>query len=103
MLPERERLNFRGSPADDPDELTAIPRIRRMEACFDALRAPDARERADFHTLLDELLQYYEGGMWLSDYELDERGLLPRDLKRGVLSEDGVYDLLTERNGPLQP
>lgn len=74
----------------------ATPRIQRMEACFDALCAPDARVREDLHALLDELLQYYEGGMWLSDYELDEKGLLPRDLKRGVLSEDGVYDLLTE-------
>ena len=27
---------------------------------------------------------------------LDEAGKLPADLKRGVLSEDAVYDLLTE-------
>ena len=26
----------------------------------------------------------------------DERGLLPRNIKRGVLSEDGLYNVLTE-------
>ena len=29
-------------------------------------------------------------------YMLDEAGLLPKDLKRGVLSEDGVYHLLAD-------
>ena len=43
--------------------------------------------------LLDE---YYTSGEWREDYEADEAGLLPADLKRGVLSQDGVYDLLTE-------
>lgn len=28
------------------------------------------------------------------DYEADEAGLLPADLKRGVLSQDGIDDLL---------
>ena len=32
----------------------------------------------------------------LSDFEADEAGLLPPDLKRGVLSEDGIYNLLEE-------
>ena len=32
----------------------------------------------------------------MNDYELDESGLLPKELKRGVLSEDAVYDLLEE-------
>ena len=30
------------------------------------------------------------------DFEADEEGKLPADLKRGVLSEDAVYDLITE-------
>ena len=34
------------------------------------------------------------------DFELDEEGKLPADLKRGVLSEDGIYNLL-ERNSEL--
>jgi hypothetical protein len=43
---------------------------------------------------LQELVRYYESGQWLQDYELDEAGRLPRDLKRGVLSQDAVYNFL---------
>ena len=32
------------------------------------------------------------------DYEADERGELPPDLKRGVLSQDALYDLLERLN-----
>ena len=46
--------------------------------------------------MLCELTSYYESGQWLKDFESDERGELPKDLKRGVLSEDGVYNLLSE-------
>ena len=71
-----------------PEE--AIRRIRRMEEIFDAvLENPD-------HPSLGELIRYYEGGQWLRDYELDEQGLLPPDLKRGVLSQDGIYNLLEQ-------
>lgn len=69
----------------------AIERIRRMEAVFDALRADPSRD-----DLRQALKAYYEGGRWLRDYELDEQGLLPKDLKRGVLSQDGVYDFLND-------
>ncbi len=43
--------------------------------------------------LLDELDEYYHSPLWLMDFEDDEAGMLPDDLKRGVLSEDGLYDL----------
>lgn len=42
-----------------------------------------------------ELEAYYESDAWRRDYEDDEAGKMPADLKRGVLSEDAVYDLLT--------
>lgn len=42
-----------------------------------------------------ELEAYYGSDAWRRDYEDDEAGKLPADLKRGVLSEDAVYDLLT--------
>ena len=77
----------------------AIHRIAEMERIFDTLTAHKdgaARHSAVFHALLRRLQRYYEGGQWLRDYRLDEAGLLPRHLKRGVLSEDGVYNLLTE-------
>lgn len=40
------------------------------------------------------LAEYQASKLWLEDYEADERGELPKDLKRGVLSQDGLYDLL---------
>ena len=43
-----------------------------------------------------ELEAYYGSDTWRRDYEDDEAGKLPADLKRGVLSQDAVYDLLTK-------
>ena len=42
------------------------------------------------------LSAYYESPLWREDFEADEAGLLPKDLKRGVLSEDAVYGLLSD-------
>ena len=44
--------------------------------------------------LLKALSEYYGSPAWRRDLASDEAGLLPKDLKRGVLSEDGIYDLL---------
>ena len=41
-----------------------------------------------------ELGRYYASDLWKEDFAADEAGEFPADLKRGVLSEDGVYDLL---------
>ena len=43
-----------------------------------------------------ELAAYYDGDDWREDFEADEAGKLPADLKRGVLSEDGIYDVLSD-------
>lgn len=43
-----------------------------------------------------ELSAYYESDEWRDDFETDEAGKLPADLKRGVLSEDGLYDVLSD-------
>ena len=77
-----------------------IERIRQMEVCFDTLQQaieqnPAARTEPWFEAQLQTLLSYYDGGRWLHDYTLGEKGLLPPDLKRGVLSQDGVYNFLT--------
>lgn len=45
---------------------------------------------------LAELEKYYTSDAWKQDFAADEAGLLPKKLKRGVLSEDGVYNLLSE-------
>ena len=35
-------------------------------------------------------------GEWLEDCEADERGELPPDLKRGILSQEALYELLAK-------
>lgn len=83
----------------------AIDRIRQMEQNFDKLQKavninPAAiLENAFLNELLQNLTQYYESGQWLHDYELDEKGLLPQSLKRGVLAQDAVYDFLDRYTG----
>ena len=46
--------------------------------------------------VLRRLSDYYSSLAWKRDYAADEAGLFPKDLKCGVLSEDGIYDLLNE-------
>ena len=82
--------------------MTQTDRICHMEKILDeasaAVRAlSDALEQ--YEALLPnlrELTAYYEGPLWRQDYEDDCAGKLPNDLKRGVLSEDAVYNLLSE-------
>lgn len=77
-----------------------IRRIRVMEQRYDTLRAAVQSGRIDnaARKNAQELEAYYTGGTWLDDYERDERGGWPADLKRGVLSQDGLYDLLAQVN-----
>ena len=68
------------------DVCTAAAKALKEALCrYDALQG-------DFKLLYD----YYFGGEWTADYNADCAGLLPADLKRGVLSQDGVYDLFEQ-------
>ena len=70
--------------------LDRIERVEKYERLFDEVSAqPDQEKLAALDT-------YYTSGEWRDDYEADERGELPPDLKRGVLSQDALYDLLQE-------
>lgn len=40
------------------------------------------------------LSNYYGSNEWKQDYADDEQGKLPTTLKRGVLSEDGIWNVL---------
>lgn len=79
-----------------------IQRIVAMEAAFDrtALAVQMLEAALDtYETVkvdIDRLTDYLESGAWREDFEADEAGLVPGDLKRGVLSEDGLYDLLAD-------
>jgi hypothetical protein len=68
--------------------LDRIERVERYERLFDEAAVSHAPE------ILRLLDAYYTSGQWREDYEADERGELPPDLKRGVLSQDTLYDLL---------
>ena len=69
-----------------------ISRIQNMEEIYD-------RVRKDIATLKE----YEESGLWLQDYEADERGELPRGLKRGVLSQDGLDEVFEESKKLTSP
>ena len=73
-----------------------IQRIEQMEKIFDKVQNMITENNVSAEELVQELKIYYESGLWLSDYEADERGELPVGLKRGVLSQDGLYNLLCE-------
>ena len=81
-----------------------IARISRMEEILDksgkAVR--DLKEALDRYVALEEEIRelelYYTGGQWQNDFADDEAGKFPRDLRRGVLSEDAVFDFLTLRD-----
>ena len=45
---------------------------------------------------LQELIAYYSSEQWRQDFDDDSAGKIPQDLKRGVLSEDAVYNLLAD-------
>ena len=75
-----------------------LQRILRYElAMQDAERLLRTGEAPDkLKNRLNELETYYASAEWKQDFEADEAGLLPKKLKRGVLSEDGIYDLLEQ-------
>lgn len=79
-----------------------IERITHMEALFDKSQEVVSRlnqaleDFAALQTDLDELEAYYTSPQWRKDFEADEAGKLPKSLKRGVLSEDGLWNLLED-------
>ena len=75
-----------------------IARIKKYESYLnEAQQLLCAGENSDrLKYLISELEAYYESVKWRKDFESDEAGLLPKNLKRGVLSEDGINDLLDE-------
>lgn len=84
-----------------------MQRIREMEQCLDhATKAVADMEKAlaDYQAALPDIAMlsaYLNSDERRRDLADDERGLLPHDLKRGVLSEDGIWNLL-ERDNELR-
>ena len=67
-----------------------IERVKQYERLFEeAAACPDEAK-------LRQLEAYYASGEWLEDYTADENGEFPPDLKRGVLSQDALFDFLEQ-------
>ena len=79
-----------------------IARIQQMEQHLDRASAAVMELSAaldkyqEVQESLSALNVYYGSEDWQKDFAADEAGLLPRDLKRGVLSEDGIWNLLSD-------
>ena len=77
--------------------------ISEMEEIFDkVLQTQSAFEKAieeyrELQPEIEKLEAYYSSKKWKEDFAADESGEIPADIKRGVLSEDGICNLL-ERN-----
>ena len=79
-----------------------IARIRKMERRLN--RALSVMQRLElalekYEAAQDDIAaldEYYGSDLWKQDLADDEAGRLPNDLKRGVLSEDGIWNLLTD-------
>ena len=74
-----------------------IERIQYMEQLLDfvlkARKEQDKQER--IQEAIRILSEYYGSDDWKQDFADDEAGRLPKDLKRGVLSEDGIWNVLS--------
>ena len=83
-------------------------RIRQMEQRLDRASAAvmELSAALDKYEAAQEALQvldeYYGSDEWRQDYADDEAGQLPKDLKRGVLSEDGIWNLLSDNRSLME-
>lgn len=81
-------------------KLLQIERIKWMEQRFNKALAGIKDGSADSLKAIEEdvaeLSKYYGSELWKQDFAADEAGILPHDLKRGVLSEDGLWNLLSD-------
>lgn len=77
-------------------------RIRKMERCLVSASAAVKRLEAaldryeSVQQAIATLDEYYGSDLWRQDLADDEAGLLPENLKRGVLSQDAIWNLLAD-------
>ena len=81
-------------------DLLQIERIKWMEHRYNnalaAIKDGSAVSLKAIKEDVAELSKYYGSELWKLDFAADEAGKLPPDLKRGVLSEDGIWNLLSD-------
>ena len=80
--------------------MNQIERIEYMERLLDFIiearkeQHTNQEKSARIQEALRILAEFYGSDEWKQDFADDEAGRLPKDLKRGVLSEDGLWNLL---------
>lgn len=95
------------SNCEQPEQGQNMPQhICEMESILEkAAQMMDALEEKieeyeAFQPEIRKLEAYYSSPQWKADFAADEAGQYPDQLKRGVLSEDGIWNIL-ERNREL--
>ena len=82
------------------EKMKQIERIQHMEKLLDFIIKARKEQHANqekstrIQKAIRILAEYYGRDEWKQDFADDEAGRLPKDLKRGVLSEDGLWNLL---------
>lgn len=83
------------------EKMKQIERIQYMEKLLDYIiearkeQHANQEKSARIQEALRILAEYYTSDEWKQDFADDEAGRLPKDLKRGVLSEDGIWNVLS--------
>ena len=80
-----------------------IERIKKMEEKLDKVNPKVNSFEESLNNLnaaFDDIkcLSEYYKKEWKEDYEADEQGKIPKDIKRGVLSQDTLFNLLGKLN-----
>ena len=85
-------------PQEVKERFIQLARILQHEMTMrESERLLRTKVNADrLQSLISELEAYYTSDEWKRDFADGEAGLLPKKLQRGVLSEDGIYNLLEE-------
>ena len=84
------------------NQMEQIERIKQMELRLERSAAAVMELSAaldKYEAALEDIKAldaYYSSEEWKQDFADDEAGRLPADLKRGVLSEDGIWNLLSD-------
>lgn len=79
----------------------AVKRIEKMEKSFDKAQNAGVKLKKALEAYSKALtdikaISDYYGNEWKRDYAADENGELPPELKRGVLSEDGLWNFFDD-------
>ena len=104
-LTKEELDSVKWLPADLEvvEKMKQMERIERMEQNLERVMhaAKGTNDALDENEAVQEALReleaYYGSDMWKQDFEDDEQGKLPKNLKRGVLSEDAIWNVLEDR------